>query len=159
MKKGIAIALGAGIVLVGIISIMHQSTPATAITASATAATQTQQTPTPATSTASVMQSTNTAFASSPEYAHAHEVFPTAASDLKTALGAFTFSKTNLGNNQTKITLANGAEGYKGQSVTVVPGQKVYFVEKSRGDDSDAEDSFTKDDYLVAVDAQGNVLQ
>ena len=87
------------------------------------------------------------------------EVFPTPVATAAKALGAFSITKTSLGNNTFKVTLANSAEGSVQQSVTVTGDQKVYFIERSSGDDSASEDSVTTDDMLVAVDAQGNILK
>ena len=92
-------------------------------------------------------------------YSKAHEIFPVLAADTKKALGAFSYTEVSLGNNTYRFTLTNGAEGYKGQSVVVTAGQSVYFIEPAAGDDSASEDSITTDDSLVAVNAQGYVLQ
>ena len=106
-----------------------------------------------------LMQSTGVPFASSADYASSHELYPIEAADAKVALGAFSFTTKDLGGGVTQVTLTNGTEGYQGQSVVVGQGQSVYFIEKSTRDDSPTEDSGTKDDYLVAVDAQGTILQ
>ncbi len=105
------------------------------------------------------MQSTGMLFTQYKNYAKAHEVFPTLGTDTKKAMGAFSYTQENLGNNTYRITLTNSAEDYQGQSVVVGEGQSVYFIEPSAGDDSASEDSITTDDSLVAVDAQGYILQ
>jgi len=112
-----------------------------------------------ATSSEALMQSTGVVFAQSADYKYAHEIYPAQAADATKTLGAFSFSTINRGGGIVQVTLTNGAEGYLGQSVVVGPGQTIYFVEKSSRDDTDQEDSSTRDDYLVAVDAQGMVLQ
>ena len=74
-------------------------------------------------------------------------------------MGAFGYTTEDLGNNTYRITLTNNAEGYVGQSVVVSGDQAVYFIELSGRDDTDTEDSGTADDFLLAVDAQGNILK
>ncbi|HAO64705.1 TPA: hypothetical protein DCQ44_01855 [Candidatus Taylorbacteria bacterium] len=112
-----------------------------------------------ASSTVSNKQSSGDLFSKYKYFSKAHEIFPVLAADTKKALGAFSYTKTDLGNNVYKFTLVNNAEGYKGQSVVVSSDQSVYFIEPALGDDSTSEDSVTTDDLLVAVDAQGNILK
>jgi hypothetical protein len=157
MKRNIIIIAVVLIVIVAAYALWNQNTAPAAAPATSPAPTQTTATNT--TSGAPLMQSTGVAFSSSPDYARSHEVYPTMASDAKQALSAFSITTKDLGSGATQVTLTNGAEGYQGQSVVVGPGQSVYFIEKSTGDDSDTEDSSTRDDYLLAVDAQGNMLK
>ena len=109
--------------------------------------------------TAPLIESTGELFSQYKYYSKAHEIFPTLATDTKKALGAFSYTKKDLGNNVYQFTLTNNAEGYKGQSVTVSSGQSVYFIEPFTGDDSATEDSGTTDDILMAVNAQGYILK
>jgi len=119
----------------------------------------TTSTPITTSSAAGPMQSTGVLFTSYKNYTKAHEIYPTLASDTKAALGAFSYTEVNLGNGTYKISLTNNAEGYVGPSVTVATGQSVYFIEPANRDDSATEDSITTDDSLVAVDAEGYMLQ
>ncbi len=112
-----------------------------------------------ATDTLSPMQNTGMLFSQYKYYSKANEIFPTMATTTKEALGAFSYTKTDLGNNIYKFTLVNNAEGYKGQSVTVSADQSVYFIEPFKRDDSVTEDSVTTDDILMAVNAQGYILK
>ena len=152
------------IVLIGVaaVSLFRNNSIATVNTAP-TAVSQTptvpQPTPVAVSNAVPLMQSTGAQFSQYKYYSKAHEIFPTLATDTKKALGAFSYSKETLGNNEYRFTLTNDAEGYKGQSVVVSGDQSVYFIEPSRGDDSATEDSITTDDSLVAVDAQGNILK
>ena len=164
MNKGLLLA-GVGVVVVGgavwVMNSQSASAPSNTAAAVGTSA-QTQQQPAPAPQPAAAAAAN--AFASSPDYAYATEVYPTPASDATSMLGAFTIKKSDLGGGQTKVTLVNGGEaaegsGYQDQSVTVNAGQSVYFIEKTPRDDTTSEDSNTKDDYLVVVDAQGNLVQ
>ena len=111
------------------------------------------------TNTVPLMQSTGALFSQYKYFSKAHEVFSTLAADTKTAMGAFSYTKTDLGNGTYQITLTNNAEDYKGQSVFVGAGQSVYFIEPFKSDDSASEDSITTDDSLVVVDAQGYILK
>lgn len=119
----------------------------------------TSTTPAATTTAAGPMQSTGVLFTSYKNYTKAHEIYPSLASDTKAALGAFSYKQVDLGNGTYKISLTNNAEGYVGPSVTVAAGQSVYFIEPANRDDSATEDSITTDDSLVAVDAQGYMLQ
>ena len=107
----------------------------------------------------SAMTSTGQLFSQYPYANKSFEVFPTSVATAAKALGAFSITQTSLGNNTYKVILANSAEGSVQQSVTVTGDQKVYFIERSSGDDSATEDSVTTDDILVAVDAQGTILK
>lgn len=109
--------------------------------------------------TAPQIQSTGQLFSQYQYASKAHELYPTPAADAKTALGAFSYTKTNIGGGSYRFTLTNSAEGFKGQSVVVGPGQTLYFIEPSRGDDSGTEDSITTDDFFVVVDAEGHILK
>ncbi len=148
---GIIIAVGGGVFLLnnrepGGEAVADGSAAAAAMPASTSAA-------------AAPMQSTGKLFVQSADYNYAHKVYPIPSADAAQALGAFSVATSSAGNGATRVTLTNGAEGYSDQSVIVLPGQTVYFVERSSRDDTATEDSGTRDDYLVAVDAQGMVLQ
>lgn len=105
------------------------------------------------------VQGTGQLFAQSSDAPYAHELYPTVATDAAASLGAFSYHVTDLGNGTHAVTIDNNTEGYTPQSVTVTTGQSVYFIERSPRDDTNQEDSGTRDDYLVAVDANGYVLQ
>ena len=161
-KKTVVIGIIVIIVIVGAASLLMNNSGTTVNTAPAvTTQTQATSTPSPVSSSSTVplMQSTTALFTQYKNYSKAHENFPTLATSTKQAMGAFSYTETNLGNGTYKITLTNNAEDYSGQSVTVTTGQSVYFIEPSTGDDSASEDSITTDDSLVAVDAQGYILQ
>ncbi len=158
------IVLGIIVVLVVIAGVsLYMNNSNTPPSTAPVAATQTAN-PVPvaasgSTPTVPLMQSTGQQFSQYKYFSKAHEVYPALAADTKAALGAFSYSQQDLGGGTYKFTLTNNAEGYKGQSVTVGPGQSVYFIEPSTGDDSATEDSITTDDILMAVDAQGNILK
>lgn len=137
-------------------TVVVNNTPAAV---SAAQGTPTAQQATASSSTAPQTQSNGTLFSQYQYASKAHELYPTLAADAKTALGAFSYTKTNLGGGSYRFTLTNSAEGFKGQSVVVGPGQTLYFIEPSRGDDSGTEDSITTDDFFVVVDAQGHILK
>ena len=162
-KNAIVIGIIGIIVIIGAASLLMNK-PSTAVNTAPAAVVQTQATsstpsPTTSSSTVPLMQSTTALFTQYKNYSKAHEVFPTLATSTKQAMGAFSYTQENLGNNTYRITLTNNAEDYSGQSVVVTSGQAVYFIEPSTGDDSASEDSITTDDSLVAVDAQGYILQ
>jgi len=155
MNKKIVLGIIAVLVIVGAVSLYLNNSNVTTPPSTTQTTTQTQAT----VSTVPLMQSTAEQFSQYKYFTKAHEIFPTLAADTTKALGAFSYSKEDLGNNVYRFTLTNSAEGYKGQSVVVGAGQSVYFIEPATGDDSATEDSITTDDILMAVDAQGNILK
>lgn len=109
---------------------------------------------------AQLMKSTGQLFTSSPDYAYAYRIFPTMVSDqAKQALDGFDMKTEDLGNNIFRVTLNAKNSSYKTQALTVSGDQKIYFVETSWGDDEPSADYALRDDYAVAVDAQGYILQ
>lgn len=161
-KKMIVGGIIVVVVVIGAISLFRNNS-GSAVTTAPTPVTQAQTAPAPsaalASSTVPLMQSTGALFSKYAYVSKAHEIFPTLGADTKAALGAFGYTKEDLGNNVYRFTLTNNAEGYQGQSVVVSGDQSVYFIERSTGDDSKTEDSSVNDDILVAVDAQGNILK
>ena len=155
-KKIIVFVIIIVVVLAGVVSLLRSSSNSV-----------TNNTPTPIVQNqinsqpvlASSSASTGQPFSQYKYFSKSHEIFPTLASDTKKALAAFSYTKTDLGNNSYRFTLTNSAEGFQGQSVVVSNGQSLYFIERSTGDDSASEDSSTKDDMFVVVDAQGNILK
>jgi hypothetical protein len=158
-KKTVLLIIIGIVVLVGVVSLIMNNQ------GSATSPAPVQTVTTPGTSTTAasssvpLMQSTTQLFSQYQYFSKAHEIFPTLAADTVKTMGAFSFTKEDLGGNVYRFTLTNSNEGYQGQSVVVSGDQSVYFIERSSGDDSDTEDSSTQDDFLVAVDAQGYILQ
>lgn len=135
---------------------------ATAGPASTTApTTQPATTPTPSsTADAQLMKSTGQLFTSSQDYSYAYRIFPTFVSDqAKQAIDGFDMKTENLGNNLFRITLTAKNSSYKSQILTVSGDQKIYFIETSWGDDEPTADYALHDDYAVAVDSQGYILQ
>lgn len=160
-KKMIVAGIIGILVVIGVVSLLKNNSGSTTNPTAAASQGQTVslQSPTSASSTVPLMQSTGAPFSQYKYVSKAHEIFPTLGADTKATMGAFSYTKEDLGNNVYRFTLTNNAEGYTGQSVVVSGGQFVYFIEPSKGDDSASEDSITTDDFMVAVDAQGNILK
>lgn len=126
----------------------------------ATTAGQSSSTTPTSTTAANLMKGTGQLFTSSPDYAYAYRIFPTMVSDqAKQALDGFDMKTENLGNNIFRVTLTATNRNYKSQTLTVSGDQKIYFVETSFGDDAPGQDYELRDDYAVAVNAQGYILQ
>ena len=162
MNKNIVVLVIIGIVIVVVGVSLFINSRGTSVSATvATSQLQSAPNPTPvvASSTVPLMQSTSALFSQYKYFSKSHEIYPTLAADTVKALGAFSYTKEDLGNNTYRFTLTNNAEGYQGQSVVISGDQSVYFIEPSLGDDSATEDSITTDDSLVAVDAQGYILK
>ena len=91
---------------------------------------------------------------------YAYEVDPNNLSaQAKQALAGFTVSSKALDAGDTQITLAaTGNPEYHTQVYTLKPGQKLYFIEKSWGDDGGDKDFSYGDDTAVVVDQNGYVV-
>lgn len=112
-----------------------------------------------ASTSTSAMQSTKQLFSQSPDYAKAYLIYPTANAAAKKALAGFNLTIKDLGNGTTQVSLPTKTQTDEVQSFVVSKGQKVYFVEKTMRDDSLDTDTYLGDDYGVAVDANGFILQ
>ncbi len=75
------------------------------------------------------------------------------------ALSGFTVDKKTQPDGSMSVTLTAHKAGYVSQSYTVMPGEKLYFIERSLGDDGDNDDATLADDHAVLVDANGYVVQ
>jgi hypothetical protein len=73
-------------------------------------------------------------------------------------LTGFDLQKEQLTNGSQKITLKALSPEYHDQIYTVKPGQKLYFIETSMGDDQDNLETNMGDDRAVLVDADGYIL-
>lgn len=80
--------------------------------------------------------------------------------DAQAALAGFQLNKTALPNGNTTITLTpTGAPSdYKFQSFTLRPGDKLYFLETSFGDDAPQQDVNLRDDTGILVDSSGCII-
>ncbi len=113
-----------------------------------------------ASTTLPAMRSTGQLFKDSPDYQYAYRIFPTLVSGAaKQALSGFDMKTTDLGNNTYRVDLTTRESQYHSQSFTVMGDQKIYFIERSLGDDSGNNDLVYGDDHAVAVDARGYILQ
>jgi hypothetical protein len=77
----------------------------------------------------------------------------------QSALAGFNVDKKVMPDGTTQITLTTTTAGYVNQSYTLQPGQQLYFIETSMGDDRDNQEFNLGDDKAVIVDAQGYVVQ
>lgn len=112
-----------------------------------------------ASASTSPMQSTGQLFSASKDFSKAYLIYPTTDAGTAKALAGFAVRTKDLGNGTTQVSLASKTQNDEVQYFTVSAGQKVYFVEKSFGDDSLDNDRFLGDDYGVAVDANGFILK
>jgi hypothetical protein len=137
------------------------STPTTDNTSNANPPTSTVSDQTSGTSTAPVlMKSTGQLFANSRYASNAYEVYPTLDPQKgAAALSGFALQTQNLGNGVTRVTLAAKQSNYHTQSFIIGAGQKLYFIERSFGDDFGDQDENYGDDMGIAVDAEGHILQ
>lgn len=74
------------------------------------------------------------------------------------ALTGFSVTKNNLPDGSMKIVLNALNPEYKTQTYTVKNGEKLYFIEKSLGDDAGNQEKFLGDDSAILVDASGYIV-
>ncbi len=82
----------------------------------------------------------------------------TIAPDAQTALSGFTLSKQAASNGATQYTLTASKAGYHNQTYALQPGQQLYFIETSLGDDRDGQDTALSDDTAIVTDANGVIV-
>ncbi len=83
---------------------------------------------------------------------------PTMDSATKQALAGFSVKRTVLSNGTIQVDLTAQRSGYRSQTYMLEPGQKLYFIETSFGDDAASREFSLGDDAAVKVDANGYVL-
>ncbi len=74
------------------------------------------------------------------------------------ALSGFKVVKSTLADGSVQITLNAQNPEYKTQTYVVKTGEKLYFIEKSLGDDRGDKDAFLGDDTAVLVDGNGYIV-
>lgn len=82
----------------------------------------------------------------------------TISPDAETALAGFQVQRETQPDGSLKVTLKALQSEYHDQSYVVQPGQKLYFIEESMGDDVDGKDYSLSDDTAVLVDSDGYVI-
>ncbi len=75
------------------------------------------------------------------------------------ALSGFQLTKDTLPDGSKKITLQAKKSEYHTQTYALKPGEQLYFIETSFGDDASDEDYNLSDDTAVVVDANGYAVQ
>jgi preprotein translocase subunit SecG len=83
------------------------------------------------------------------------------SSQAQEAIIGFQLNSTPNPDGSTSYTLTATKQGYVSQAYTVQPGQSLYFIERSLGDDNaaDNDDFNLGDDFAVVVDANGYIIQ
>ena len=103
-----------------------------------------------------------TKFADSPYYQYAYLISgDTLSSQAKTALTGFDLSKTSNSDGSMTYTLTALRQEYANQTYTLQPGEKLYFIERSLGDDDTAgnSDYSLRDDTAIIVNSDGYIVQ
>ena len=102
-------------------------------------------------------------FSDEPYYNFAHEIDPNNLNNLsatvKQAPIGFNLSSNKNSDGIITVNLTSTNTEYHNQSYTLKPGDKLYFIEKSLGDDADGQERFLGDDTAVVVDQNGSVVQ
>jgi hypothetical protein len=74
------------------------------------------------------------------------------------ALSGFKLEKQAIADGSQAITLKALDPGYADQSYAVKPGEKLYFIETTLGDDPDNHELSLSDDSAILVNAQGYIV-
>lgn len=81
------------------------------------------------------------------------------SADAQQALTGFTMTKQATSDGGMQIILTAKQSNYHNQTYTLKPGQSLYFIETSLGDDQGDQDTMLNDDTAVIVDANGYLVQ
>jgi hypothetical protein len=112
------------------------------------------------TSTLSTSQPTGVKLSDTPDWNNAHLISGSSLDNsAQQALSGFSLQKTTNPDGSMTITLKALNPEYSDQQYTVKPGQQLYFIEKSFGDDSPPSgERTTGDDSAVLVDSNGFIV-
>ena len=114
------------------------------------------------TSSPATVATTTVKFSSEPYYSFAYQIYPktsTQSSAQKQALSGFLLSSKKNTDGSVTVTLTPTNSKFSIQHYTVLPGETLYFIERSLRDDTNNQDYFPMDDTAVIVDHAGNVVQ
>ncbi len=99
-------------------------------------------------------------FSSSQFYPYSYQIFPGALSpEAQRAVTGFRLETQNDSDGSVTIKLIAINPEYQNQTYNVQPGQKLYFIERSLGDDSGGEERFPGDDAAIVVNSAGYIVQ
>lgn len=97
-------------------------------------------------------------FSESPDYQNSYLISgPTLSPEAQQVLNGFKLSKQTLADGSEQINLKAMESAYQDQQYTLQPGQQLFFVDRSLGDDSTKEGN-SRDDYGIIVDGQGYIV-
>lgn len=103
---------------------------------------------------------TSVKFSDQPYYNQSYLISgDTLSPEAQAALSGFSLDKKPNSDGTVQITLKALQPQYHDQQFTLKPGEQLYFIEKTLGDDQPDQDNNTRDDSGVVVDSQGNVVQ
>lgn len=83
------------------------------------------------------------------------------SSQAQEAITGFQLNTTSNPDGSTTYILTAVKQSYYNQSYTLQPGQSLYFIERSMGDDNaaDNDDYNLGDDFAIVVDSNGYIIQ
>ncbi len=82
----------------------------------------------------------------------------TLSPDAQNALSGFQVARTQNPDGTIQMYLVTTVSTYVNQTYTLKPGQKLYFIEMSLGDDHLNRDSSLADDTAIVVDPNGCIV-
>ncbi|HTY44351.1 MAG TPA: hypothetical protein VMC80_03845 [Patescibacteria group bacterium] len=83
----------------------------------------------------------------------------TLSPEAQQAITGFQINKAANSDGTTTYNLIASNPEYQNQSYTLQPGQSLYFIERSLGDDNDGTEGFLGDDHAIIVDSNGYIVQ
>ena len=81
------------------------------------------------------------------------------SADAQKALTGFSVTSSSSADGSVTYMLKATNPEYQDQSYTLKPGEQLYFVEVSLGDDSGDTDSNLRDDRAIVVDSTGTIIR
>lgn len=81
------------------------------------------------------------------------------SADAQQAISGFNINKQTNSDGTTTINLIALNPEYQNQTYTLQPGQSLYFIERSMGDDGNGTENFLGDDHAIIVDSNGYIIQ
>jgi hypothetical protein len=106
--------------------------------------------------------SAGTLFSDSPYASYAYLISTSPlSSQAKEATTGFAITSVQNSNGSATYRLATARSNYVNQTYTLEPGQKLYFIERSLGDDDASSDTdyMLGDDTAIIVDTNGYIVQ
>lgn len=148
--------------IIGILVVLAVAAVIVVVAKNGTGNSVSNQNPQNAANNAGISSGASMSFANSPYYPYSYLISGSALSpEAQQAITGFQLTHSPNSNGSVTYTLTAVQAGYVNQSYILQQGQKLYFIERSLGDDdtSGNADYNFGDDFAVIVDSNGNIAQ